>query len=258
MWNTGITKVEPNKLVTRGYKQDELIGNVPFSHVVYLLLKGDLPDEKTGKLFDAMITASIDHGPTPPSAQAARIVCSGGVPLPTAVAAGLMAVGDYHGGAIENAMKILYELVDKKNKEGKSVQQTAEEAVKEFREKKRIMPGLGHRIHTDDPRTKKLFTMAKDLGVYSDHTAMLQAFRDEFAKSSGKDLPINVDGALAALACDMGFDYKLGKALFLMGRIAGLVAHVHEELTREKPMRKFDPEFEYDGPSEKPLPAHYR
>ena len=256
MWNTGITKVEPNKLVTRGYRQDELIGNVPFSHVVYMLFKGDLPDEKTGKLFDAMITASIDHGPTPPSAQAARIVCSGGVPLPTAVAAGLMAVGDYHGGAIENAMKILYGLVEKK-KEGKSIQNVAAEAVKEFRETKKRMPGLGHRIHTDDPRTRKLFSLAADLGIASDHTAMLQAFKDEFAKSTGKSLPINVDGALAALGCDLGFDYNLGKALFLMGRIARLVAHVHEEKTRERPMRKFDPEFEYDGPAERNIPDHY-
>lgn len=258
MWNTGITKVEPNKLVTRGYKQDELIGTVPFSHVVYMLFKGDLPDEKTGKLFDAMITASIDHGPTPPSAQAARIVCSGGVPLPTAVAAGLMAVGDYHGGAIENAMKILYGLVDKKNKEGKSIEDVAKETVKEFRETKRRMPGLGHRIHTDDPRTKKLFLMAEQLGIASDHTAMLKAFKEEFAQVTGKNLPINVDGAMAALACDMGFDYRLGKALFLMGRIAGLVAHVHEEKTRERPMRKFDPEFQYDGPAERPVPSHYK
>ncbi len=254
MWNTGITKVEPNKLITRGYRQDELIGNVPFSHVVYMLFKGDLPDEKTGKMFDAMITSSIDHGPTPPSAQAARIVCSGGVPLPTAVAAGLMAVGDYHGGAIENAMKILYELVEKKNKEGKSIEEIAAETVKKFREIKKRMPGLGHRIHTDDPRTKKLFSMAEELGILSDHTKMLQAFKDEFAKATGKDLPINVDGALAALACDMGFDYRLGKALFLMGRIAGLVAHVYEEKTRERPMRKFDPEFEYDGPAEREVP----
>lgn len=257
MWQTGITKVEPNKLVTRGYRQDELIGKVPFSHVVYMLFKGDLPDEKTGKLFDAMITASIDHGPTPPSAQAARIVCSGGVPLPTAVAAGLMAVGDYHGGAIENAMNILYGLVEKKDKEGKSIQKVAEETVKEFRDKKKRMPGLGHRIHTDDPRTKKLFSMAGDLGIAGDHTKMLEAFKEEFGKATGKDLPINVDGALAALACDMGFDYRLGKALFLMGRIAGLVAHVHEEKTRERPMRKFDPEFEYDGPAERDIPDYY-
>lgn len=257
MWNTGITKVEPNKLVTRGYRQDELIGRVPFSHVVYMLFKGDLPDEKTGKMFDAMITASIDHGPTPPSAQAARIVCSGGVPLPTAVAAGLMAVGDYHGGAIENAMKILYELVEQRMMESTSLEEIARKIVMEFREKKKRMPGLGHRIHTDDPRTKKLFAMAEELGIAGNHTAMLKAFRDEFATVTGKNLPINVDGALAALACDMGFDYRLGKALFLMGRIAGLVAHVHEEKTRERPMRKFDPEFEYDGPAERPIPAHY-
>jgi len=89
-WNTTITKVEPNHLLTKGYRQEDLIGNIPFSHTVYLLLKGDLPSKEHGKMMDAILTACIDHGVTPPSSIASRVVASGGVPLPTAVAAGVL------------------------------------------------------------------------------------------------------------------------------------------------------------------------
>ena len=83
-WKTGITKVEPNRIVTRGYPQEDLIGNVPFSHVVFLLIKGTMPSDSEGKMMDAVLTACVDHGVTPPSSQASRVVASGGVPMPTA------------------------------------------------------------------------------------------------------------------------------------------------------------------------------
>ena len=108
-WRTGITKVEPNKIITRGHPQDELIGNVPFSHVVFLLIKGEMPNENEGRMMDAILTACVDHGVTPPSSQAARTVASGGVPMPTAIAAGLMSIGDFHGGAIEKGALFLQE-----------------------------------------------------------------------------------------------------------------------------------------------------
>ena len=109
IWKTGITTVKPNRIVTRGYRQEDLIGEVPFSHSVFLLLKGRLPTDNEGKMMDAILTSSIDHGITPPSARAARTVASSGVPLPTAVAAGIMAVGDVHGGAIEQGALLLQE-----------------------------------------------------------------------------------------------------------------------------------------------------
>jgi citrate synthase len=64
-----------------------------------------------------------------------------------------------------------------------------------------------------------------------------------------KTLPINVDGAIAAIISDMGFDWRLGKAFFVMGRVAGMIAHVYEEMTTQKPMRRMCvQETEYDGP----------
>ncbi|UCE37517.1 MAG: citryl-CoA lyase [Thermoplasmata archaeon] len=248
-WKTGITKVEPNKIVTRGYPQDELIGNVPFSHVVFLLMKGEMPSESEGKMMDAILTACVDHGVTPPSSQASRVVASGGVPMPTAIAAGLMSIGDFHGGAIEKGALFLQDGVKRMKDEGKSAEKMASILVKESKEKGKRILGFGHRIHTDDPRTKKLLLLAEELGIAKEHVALSRAIAVELEKTLGKKLPINVDGCVAALISDMGFDWRLGKAFFVIGRTAGLTAQVYEEISREKPMRRmWSADVEYDGP----------
>jgi citrate synthase len=254
-WKTKITKVDPNHLLTKGYRQEDLIGNIPFSHVVYMLLKDELPTEEYGHMMDAILTACIDHGVTPPTAMASRIVASGGVPLPTAVAAGILSIGDAHGGAIEKGAKFLQDGIFRMKKEGKNIDKIAEILVKEaVTQKKRIL-GFGHRIHTSDPRTKKLFILADELKVSKEHIALSMAIEKELEKQTGKKLPINVDGAIAAITSDMGFDWRLGKAFFLIGRVAGLTAHVYEEQTEFKPMRQiFTVDAEYIGSSEKDLP----
>jgi len=254
-WTTKITKVEPNHLVTRGYRQEDLIGNVPFSHVVYLLLKGDLPSKEYGRMMDAILTACIDHGVTPPSSMASRVVASGGVPLPTAVAAGILSIGDAHGGAIEKGAKLLQDGIERMKKEGKTIDEIAKILVRESQEQKKRILGFGHRIHTSDPRTKKLFSLAKELKIAGNYMALSKAIEKELEIQTGKKLPINVDGAIAAISSDMGFDWRLGKAFFLLGRVAGLTAHVYEEQIEQKPMREiFTCECEYDGPKERDLP----
>jgi citryl-CoA lyase len=253
-WTTKITKVEPNHLLTRGYRQEDLIGNVPYSHVVYLLLKGELPSTEHGKMMDAILTACIDHGVTPPSSIASRVVASGGVPLPTAVAAGVLSIGDAHGGAIEKGAKFLQEGVKRMKDEGKTADEMAKVLVKESIEKKKRILGFGHRVHTSDPRTKRLFSLADELNITGSNIALSKAIEKELTSQTGKNLPINVDGAIAAITSDMNFDWRLGKAFFLLGRVAGLVAHVYEEQTEQKPMRKmFNFECEYKGSKERDL-----
>jgi citrate synthase len=253
-WNSKITKVESNHLVTKGYRQEDLIGNVPYSHVVYLLLKNELPSEEHGKMIDAILTACIDHGVTPPTAMASRVVASGGVPLPTAVAAGVLSIGDAHGGAIEKGARFFQEGIQQMKNEGKTIDEIAKILVSESREKKKRILGFGHRVHTSDPRTKRLYDLADQLNISSDHIALSKAIEKELEAQTGKKLPINVDGAIAAISSDMGFDWRLGKAFFLLGRVAGLTAHVYEEQTEQKPMRKmFSVECDYDGPEERDL-----
>lgn len=253
-WTTKITKVMPNYLVTKGYRQEDLIGNIPYPSVVYLLLKGELPSKEHGRMMDAILTACIDHGVTPPSSIASRTVASGGVPLPTAVAAGILSIGDAHGGAIEKGAKFLQEGIIRMKEEGKTIDEMAKILVKECKEQHRRILGFGHRVHTSDPRTKQLFLLAKDLKISRDHLALSKSIEIELEKSTGRKLPINVDGAIAAIISDMGFDWRLGKGFFLLGRVAGLTAQVYEEQTEFKPMRKmFDVECEYDGPKEKDI-----
>jgi len=253
-WKTSITKVEPNHLITRGYRQEDLIGNVPYSHVVYLLLKGELPSKEHGKMIDAILTACIDHGVTPPSSIASRTVASGGVPLPTAVAAGVLSIGDAHGGAIEKGAQLLQESITQNKQKQLSLDKLAELIVNDAKEHHKRIFGFGHRIHTLDPRTKRLFYLADELCITQDHILLAKTIEKQLEMAHEKKLPINVDGAIAAIISDMGFDWRLGKAFFLLGRVAGLTAHVYEEQTKEKPMRKmFDIPSDYDGPKERSL-----
>ncbi len=253
-WKTAITKIEPNKIFLRGYPLHELMGRITFSQAIYLALKGELPSEKVGRLIDAILVSSIDHGATPPSVLAARTVASTGADLNSAISAGILAISKYHGGAIEEAMRIFEEAVRRKEESGLSEEEVATKMIKEKKEKRERISGFGHRIHTQDPRTKKLFSLAEELGFSGKYVSMAKAFEKGLEKILGKSLPINVDGAIAALLCELGIPKELGNSFFIMARVPGLIAHVYEEKTRMKPMRKIHPtDHEYDGPEERKL-----
>ena len=84
-WKTAITKIEPNKIVIRGYRLDQLMGKFTFPQLIYLLIKGELPTKNVGRILDAILVSCVDHGVTAPSAQAAITVASSGAPLNAAL-----------------------------------------------------------------------------------------------------------------------------------------------------------------------------
>lgn len=253
-WSQPITRIEPNKVVVRGYRIDELMGRVPFSHVVYLTLKGELPTPAQGRVMDALLVSSVDHGATPPSALAARTVASGGAPLTTGIAAGIMTINRHHGGAIEECMRVLLEAVARKREKGQDALTAARELVEEYRAQKKRIPGYGHRIHTDDPRTRRLFAICEEEGVAGEYIEMGHAIRQAMNTVLGKDLPMNVDGAIAAVLCELGFPPEMGNGLFAISRTVGLTAHVFDEITNQRPMRRISPTAqEYSGPEEREL-----
>jgi citrate synthase len=251
-WKTAITKIDPNKIAMKGYPVEQLMGQIPFGHVVFLLLKGELPSKEQGLLMDAMLVSSIDHGATPPSALAARTVASGGASLTTAMAAGISAINRYHGGAIEGCMRVLLEAVERKQGSGKDAATVASEMVDEYRAAKRRIPGYGHRLHTEDPRSVRLFALADELGIAGEYVDMAHAIRAAMKEKLGRELPMNVDGAIATILCEMDFPPEMSNGIFAISRSGGLVAQVHEEQTRMRPMRRIDPSaHEYDGPPER-------
>jgi citrate synthase len=199
---------------------------------------------------NAILVSSVDHGATPPSVLGARAVMSGGNSLNAALAGGVLVIGDTHGGAIENAARIMQEWAGK----GEDMAAVAGELVDWLKQNKIRMPGFGHRIHKVDPRTAKLFAVAEKHGYSGKHIDLCRAVEKELASKLGRELPINVDGAIAAVISDMGFDWRLGKGFFIISRMPGLLAHTYEEMTRERPMRKLGPmPFEYDGPEERKI-----
>src|SRR4030095_14659053 len=240
VWNTAVTRVEPNRVAVRGYDIAELMGSVSFGAAVYLILTGELPSPPIARLMDAILVASIDHGPAPSSAVAARTVASPGASLSASVAAGIMSINRHHGGAIEDCAHQLKAIADRAAHESISVDEAATRTLAAMRETGDRMPGFGHRYHTKDPRTARLFELAREAGVDGAHMKAARAVEKAFADAK-KALPINVDGALGAILADLGMNPAAFNGIFMIARTPGLVAHVIEEQTREKPMRRIDP-----------------
>jgi citrate synthase len=254
-WNTAITRVEPNRVGVRGYDIAELMGRVSFGAAVYLILTGELPSPAIARLMDAILVSSIDHGATPPSALAARTVASTGATLSASVAAGIMSINRHHGGAIENCARQLKAIADRSVRDSISMDEAATRTLATMREKGERMPGFGHRLHTKDPRTARLFELAREAGIDGAHMQAARAVEKAFADAK-KSLPINVDGAIGAILADLRMNPAAFNGVFMIARTPGLIAHVLEEQTREKPMRRIDPvNHGYDGPAPRSMPG---
>lgn len=253
-WRTAISKVEPDKIVIRGYLLDEIIGKKSFGEVVYLLWKGDFPTKEEGKMMNALLVSGCDHSLAAPSADATRFVASSGVPLQASVASGILALGKYHGGSIEGCARIIQEGVKESKKQNITLTQIAEEIVKRHHQQKKRILGYGHPYHKSDPRTIKLLKLAKDLKIYGKHCELAIEIEKAFKNMLNKKIILNVDGAIASIMSDMGFPYKYGKGFYIVARAAGLVAHAIEQEEREKPFKAVPlDQIIYDGPSEKNL-----
>ncbi len=212
-------------------------------------LTGELPVGNQGKLVEAILVSCCDHSLASPSADAVRFVASSGVPLQTAVAAGVSSIGEWHGGAIEPCARLIKAAVD----EGKSATAASGRVESEGKER---MPGFGHPIHTRDPRVKILTQLAVQWNLTGAYSQFVEQIESAAQEVLGRALPMNVDGAIAGLLCDMGIDPRLGKAFFIIGRTPGYVAHAHEQATAEKPFKaaEFD-DVTYTGPDRRSVPG---
>ncbi|MDP7029711.1 MAG: citryl-CoA lyase [Phycisphaerales bacterium] len=252
-WPTAITEIEPNAVRVRGYNIADLMGRVSFGQAVYLIIRGELPDEATGNLMEAIVVSSIDHGATPPSAMAARTLASTGATLSASVGAGLMSINAHHGGAITKCAHQLGEISDRATQSHCSLEEAAAAQLADWKAAGVRMSGFGHRIHSADPRTARLFELAREAGAFGDHCRTAEAVEAAFRKA-GKALPVNVDGAIGAVLADLGFEPEIMNGLFMIARTPGLIAHVREEQTRMRPMRKVVPgAHQYDGPAARKL-----
>lgn len=240
---TAVSRVEKDKIVTRGYNQRDLIEKIRYSDMVFLLLKGRLPTVKQARIFNHVLVSFCDHGVTPPSTQTARLIASSGSPLNSAVAGALLSFGHKHAGAIEKSMELYQSkiasahLIDDPDIDNKQIASLAIEIYKEYVLKGKKIPGFGHRYHKIDPRADKLIEVAINEGFIGPHLKLALAVQDLLAEK--KDIRLNVDGANAAILSDLGFDPELGLGVFIIGRVPGIIAHIHEERMDEEEFRRF-------------------
>ena len=240
-WRTSLSAVEPNKILIRGYRVEDLMARCSFGDIIYLTFKGNLPDGNQGRMIEMIVVSSTDHSLLAPSIDATRFVASGGVPLQASVAAGIISLGDHHGGAIEQCAQFLQEAV----KTG----ETAASIVARFRSRNQRVPGFGHPWHDRDPRTIALIAKAKEWKIAAFHLALVEAIAAELK------IPPNIDGVISGLISDMEIPWQYGRAFFIIPRVVGLAAHAVEETTRERPFRVIDiNDVTYDGPPERNLP----
>lgn len=254
---TAISWVEAEKINVRGYRIEDLIGRASLGAAIYLLLLGEAPPPNHARLLEAILISVIDHGVRPPSTIAAVTIANTGASLNASVAAGILAINKYHGGAIEDAMRVLSQAIQTREAENIDAERAAAKIIAVYKTRGERVSGFGHRFHQADPRTVRLFELAKELGVAGKYVEQAVAFEKILSQTTGKNLPINADGAIAALLCEMNFPFKMANGIFMIARVAGLVAHAVEEQERHAPMRTVDADdYEFDGETERTLPAN--
>jgi len=204
----------------------EIVGVRTFTETFFFIVTGRMPDEGATRCFDACLTILMDHGLTP-SALVARLV-EDSVPedMQVSLAAGLLVVANRHVGTMSGAGKLLAAAFA----EGGDPREWAARTVARFRAEKRNLPGFGHpHYHPEDPRAARLFAVAEAAGYGGRAIALIRLLGAELDKAMGRHLTLNVTGAMAAVLTEIGFPVEAMRGVAVVGRAAGLVAHIYEE-----------------------------
>lgn len=210
----------------------DLVANASFPAAVFAMITGKLPTPAQEKVFNSILVASIDHGISPASGFVPRVVASTGNTLVHSMAAGILALGPYHGCAIEDAAKVFAQV----SEQGLESLETTH-----FGPKQRVL-GFGHPKYKEtDPRADQLFAIARQEGIDTHFQTIAFEVQKSIYEKLGKHLVINIDGAIAALLLDLGFPPQAGNGLFALARTGGMIAHILEEF-QEKPVRRIDEE----------------
>lgn len=260
-WTTSIIDMEPGKIHYSGYPIQDLIGSVSFIEMIWLMLRGELPDPNQARLLECALVASVDHGPQAPSIAIARMATTCGIGLNSAIASAVNVLGDVHGGAGEQA-STLYREIAARLRDGVSIEQATSQGLDQFIENNgKHIPGFGHRFHPVDPRAPRLLQMVDiftEKGVVSgEFAAIARQVEIELKKRKGKVIPMNIDGASAVIYTELGFEPELSRGLFCLSRSVGILAHAWEQTQRHERNKGPLPKrmiWHYDGPVKRSIP----
>lgn len=246
-WTTSIIDMEPGRIAVRGHEIQDLIGNLSFAEMVWLMLRGTAPKAGEAGLLEAALVASVDHGPQAPSIAAARMAVTCGLGLNGAMGTAVHMLDDVHGGAGQQFVSLLYDLQGMPAMNGTGL---ADYLSRYRHDVSPYIPGFGHRFHKPvDPRAPRLMALVEDAQeaglVSGNYKTLALQIEAELARMKGKPVPMNIDGATAVIYAELGFAPELARGLFCLSRSVGAMAHGYEQMQQ-------------GGRNKGPTPPHYR
>lgn len=259
-WSTAIIDIEPGRIAIRGYPIEELIGTLRFPDMIWLMLRGEVPEPAQSRLLEAALVAAVDHGPHAPSIAIARMAVTCGLPLNGAMASAVNALDDVHGGAGQQCMELLAAVAAAAGDAEASAAVIGAAVDGYAAEHGKIVPGFGHRWHGVDPRAVRLLALVREAeaaGVVGGRFARIgEGIERLLTARKGRPIPMNIDGATAVIYAELGFEPALGRGIFLLSRSVGILAHAWEQTQqggRIKGPMSPDIPYRYTGPPPRSL-----
>lgn len=231
--NTKIGYATSRDIFVRGQNlSTEIIPSADFVDMAALCILGSRPNQQYKRMLNVLLVTACDHGFTPSSMSARLTYLGAPESMQGAVAAGLLGAGDRYLGVMQNVVEMLRDWAEglAPDSPQEAFDTRVQDLIQEYRSSRRMLHGLGHPIHVDgDPRVPALRELSRECGYYGVGWRLLDALEVAYAAQKGKRLPVNGAGAMGAIAADLGLDPMVARGLALVGRAAGLVAHVYEE-----------------------------
>ena len=225
-----ISRVYPDRVEVRGRDlSSDLMGRLTFTEHFHLLLTGREPTEEQRFFLDLVLVAIAEHGMMPTNIAARMTLEADPGSLHGAVAAGIHGCGPVILGTSEPCARLL-EAAQRQVEDGGDPVAVARDVARAIRAAGEKVPGFGHPVHRPlDPRAERIFELADAHGVSGPHVLLARCLRDAVAEAWEKPLTLNVSLAIAAVMLDLGFSAAAVKAVPILARTAGLLAHLAEE-----------------------------
>jgi citrate synthase len=230
-----ISRAYPDRVEVRGRDlTGDLMGRVSFSEYFHLLLTGREPTEDQRFFLDLLLVAIAEHGMMPTNVAARMTFAADPGSLQGAVAAGILGCGTVVLGTSESCARLLEE-AQEKVASGDAPAAVAGDVARAIHASGARVPGFGHPVHRPlDPRAERILELADARGVGGPHVLLARCLRDGVAEAWGRPLTMNVAMPIAAVMLDLGFPAAVVKAVPILARTAGLLAHLAEE--RQQPL----------------------
>lgn len=226
---TALGRAERDRVLVRGRDlTGDLVGHVTYTDMIGLLLGEGLPTASERRMLDALLVSLVEHGLVKPVIVARFVYSNAPESLQAAVAAALLGAGSRHLGSSEGCARMLQESMATATDDLPAM---AVRIVERHRAASERIPGIGHRTHAGgDPRADRLFAIARETGIYGEHSRLLEQVAAVASRESGRLLPVNVTGAIASIASDLGYRWQIVRGFALIARTLGALGHIQEEM----------------------------